>query len=165
MQFAIVVALLLGDAPTWKSFAPPGAGFDIQLPGTPTEKRQTLRTPLGNGELRIFTLSHKGGALAIGVTEFPESALTDTTDDQRLNQARDGAVLQSKAKIRWEKKVLVDKVPGRELLLGADGASSATLLILAADRNRLYQILAIGDTAFLEGPETSRFLESFRRKK
>ena len=165
MQVAIVVAVLVGGAPTWKPFAPPSAGFEVQLPGTPTEKRQTVRTPLGNGELRIFTLSHKGGTFAIGVTEFPESALTDTKDDQRLDQARDGAVQQSKGKMRWEKKVLVDKVPGRELLIGVEGANSATLLILAADRNRLYQILAIGDTAFLEGPETSRFLESFRRKK
>ena len=165
MQVVIVVAMLVGGAPTWKPFAPPSAGFEVQLPAAPTEKRQTVRTPLGNGELRIFALSVKPGTFAVGVTDFPESALTKTTDDQRLDQARDGAVQQSKGKIRWEKKVLVDGVPGRELLIGADGASTATLLILAADRNRLYQILAIGETSFLEGPETTRFLESFRRKK
>ena len=124
-----------------------------------------MRTPLGNGELRIFTISHKGGTFAIGVTEFPESALTNTKDDQRSTRPAMGRCSRRKEKIRWEKKVLVDKVPGRELLIGAEGASKATLLILAADRNRLYQLLAIGDTAFLEGPETSRFLDSFRRKK
>ena len=78
---------------------------------TPIEKRQTVRTPLGNGELRIFALPVKAGTFAVGVTEFPESALANTTDDQRLDQARDGAVQQSKGKIRWEKKVLVDYVP------------------------------------------------------
>jgi hypothetical protein len=165
MQVAIVVALLVGGAPAWKSFVPPSAGFEVMLPTTPTEKRQTVRTPLGNGELRIFSVSHKGGAFAVGVTEFPESALTNTTDDQRLEQARDGAVQQSKGKIRWEKTLRFEGMPGRELMIGADGASTATLLILAADRNRLYQIVAIGDTAFLEGPETLRFLDSFRRRK
>jgi hypothetical protein len=165
MQVAIVVAVLVGGAPTWKPFAPPSAGFEVQLPATPIEKRQTVRTPLGNGELRVFALAAKAGTFAVGVTEFPESALANTTDDQRLDQARDGAVQQSKGKIRWEKKVLVDGVPGRELEIGIDGAKTATRLILAADRNRLFQILAIGDSAFLEGTETTRFLDSFRRKK
>ena len=39
------------------------------------------------------------------------------------------------------------------------------LLILAADRTRLYQVLAVGDTPFLEGSDATRFLDSFRRKK
>src|ERR1700761_9012857 len=102
MQVAIVVAVLCGQTSTWKSFAPPSAGFEVQLPGAPAEKRQTVRTPLGDGELRIFSLPVKAGAFAVGVTEFPESVLTKTTDDQRLDQARDGAVQQSKGKIRWE---------------------------------------------------------------
>jgi hypothetical protein len=165
MQIAIIVTVLAAQTPTWKPFTPAGGGFEVQLPGTPAEKRQTVRTPLGNGELRIFAVSTKGGSFAVGVTDFPESAVADTKDDQRLDQARDAAVQQAKMKVRWEKKILVDGMPGRELYLGAEGEKTQMLLILAADRNRLLQLLATGDATFLDGPDTSRFLDSFKKKK
>jgi hypothetical protein len=159
----LTVACMLGGAP-WKTFNPVGAGFEVQVPVLPSEKRQPIRTTQGNGELRFYSLNHKTGSFAVSVADFPAAAVPAGKDEYRLDQARDGAIQQAKGRLRWEKKVLVDGSPGRDLYIATD-AGHAVRMRLAADGNRLFQIMATGEPAFLDMPETMRFLDSFKRRK
>ena len=163
-MLVLATALMLGGGPAWKTFAPQAAGFEVLLPGNPTEKRQTVRTIQGNGELRLFTLGGKAGSYAVGVTELPDAAVTPGKEEQRLDLARDGAVQQATGRLRWEKKILVAGCHGRDLAIGNDAGATVRIRLIA-DHNRLYQLLVVGDAAFLDSPDAARFLDSFKHRR
>jgi hypothetical protein len=85
-------------------------------------------------------------------------------EHRRLDQARDGAVQTAKGRLRWEKKLAIEGKPAREFFIATETGHAARVR-LVADRNRLYQLMVVGNTRFLDSPEAGRFLDSFRLAK
>lgn len=170
LRAAIALAAALGQpvgqppASEWKPYAPAGAGFSVRVPSAMKETRSSLKTAQGAVEIRTHLLATKDGAYVVVVTEYPAPAVREGEEDARLDQARDGAVRQSKGRLRSEKKASVDGLAGRELFVATE-VGKAVRMRLAAERNRLYQVMAVGDTRFLESMEVGRFLDSFQRTK
>lgn len=161
---ALLPALLavgMGGAPEWKPVAPKDAGFRVSLPAQPEENKQTIKAAQGSITIRSFTLAVKDGTYAVGVTEHAEAAVPAGQDQARLDQARDGAVQHAKGRLRGETKITVEGRSGREILITTETGQSLKIRLIA-DRNRLYQVMAVGGNRFLESPEATRFLESFR---
>lgn len=159
----VVAALLAGNADP-QVFAPKGAGFRITVPAQPEKTEQTIKTPQGSIEIRFFTVSAKEGTYVVGVTEHPEAAVPPGQDQGRLDQARDGAVATAKGRLRWEKKRTIEGRPAREFFVATE-TGHAVKIRLIADRNRLYQVMVVGSTRFLDSPEAIAFLDSFRLAK
>ncbi len=154
----------VAGAPEWKSFAPKGTSFQVSVPGQPTENLQAIKSAQGTINIRFYTLTTKQGTFVAGVTEHPEGTVPAGQDQGRLDQARDGAVQQAKGRLRSETKIVVDGRPGREFFVATE-TGHAVKVRLIADRHRLYQVMVVGNTRFLDSPEAARFLDSFRLTK
>jgi hypothetical protein len=161
----MVAAVLMAGAPDWKTVTPKDAGFRVSLPGEPVEKRETLKNAKGNVEIRFYSLTDKEGTYVAGLTLHPEAAIAAGQDQFRLDQARDGAVKLAKGRINGEKKISVEGKAAREFFIIGTETGHAVKVRLIADRNRLYQLMVVGNTRFLDSPEAARFMDSFRLSK
>lgn len=155
-----------GDAPKdWVSFQSKDGGFSVELPGKPLESRQLVKTGLGTLEVTMLLLEKKKeGAFVVSFANFPESAFKGGDDEKRLDNARDGAIATAKGKLKSEKKIMLDKWPGRELVIDSPTRGLLRTRIYAVDQ-RLYQTVATGSAAFINGKDVTRFLDSFKLQK
>ena len=163
MCLFIALPMLAGQnaAPTWRQFAPKDAGFKVELPSTPKEKKQQLKVGAGSVEVTLFICeAPKDVTYVIGVTQFPESDVQGA-EEQRLRNARDAAVKNAEGKLAYDRKVVLAGHPGRELWISTkeDGMIHSRIY---AVKHRLYQTMAIGSKELIETKETARFLDSFK---
>jgi hypothetical protein len=161
----IVWAALLAGAPEWKVAAPKGAGFSVSLPGEPSEKLDSIKSTQGTIEIRVYSLTSKTGTYVVGRTLYPEVAIAPGNDKERLDQARDGAVKLAKGRINAEKAMTIEGRMARDFFIIGTETGHALKVRLIADRNRLYQLMVVGNSQFLESPEAARFMGSFRLTK
>jgi hypothetical protein len=155
------LAAMLGGGGDWQAFTPKGAGFRISVPGLPEETQQTAKSPQGTVAIRSFPLTTKDATFVAGMTEYPAANFVAGQEQSRLDQARDGALQTAKGRLRSERKITVDGRPGRELMIATE-TGHAIRLRLIADGPRLFQVMVIANSRFLESPDATRFLESFR---
>jgi hypothetical protein len=143
---------------------PPGAGFTVSLPGTPGEVKQTINTPLGPVEAKMFVVanpSDKSGFL-VGFNDYPAGVTQQGTPDQILDGARQGAVQNVPgAKLLAEKKVSVGDVPGREITMDLGTAGQGRFRFFLAG-SRLYQLGVTGTGEKVTSADAERFFNSFR---
>jgi len=165
VSLPIIVALLLAGSPEWQTISPKDAGFSVSVRGQPNEKRETIKAAKGNIDIRFFSLTAIEGTYVAGLTRHPESVVTAGQDQSRLDQARDGAVKLAKGRISGEKTMTVEGRAAREFFILATETGHAVKVRLIADRNRLYQLMVVGNTRFLDSPEAVRFMDSFRLTK
>jgi hypothetical protein len=166
---SLTLPLVLGASAggEWKTFSPKEGGFSILMPGAPTEDKQDVKTPSGDVTVFFFISELKNeGSLVVSFSEFPGAAFNGGTDENRLDSARDGAVLSAKGKLKTEKKITQQGFPGRELIIEIEGkAGSVFHTRIYAVKQRLYQTMAVGSKAFVSGKECEMFLNSFKLMK
>src|SRR5258708_7950337 len=94
-----------GQQSAWKPFSPPDEKFTINLPGTPVEGEQSVKTSVGAGEVGMFTVDFKGGerTCLVGYSEVPSGAVKTGPTDRRLGQAKNGIVASVKGKVKSQK--------------------------------------------------------------
>ncbi|MCC6416828.1 MAG: hypothetical protein IT429_01120 [Gemmataceae bacterium] len=148
--------------PAWKPFTAAADGFSVLLPGTPIEQKQKARTDAGAAATTTFAVALKEGTLAVSHTRFTDDTAQPGLQQRRLDNARDGLVSRSGGKLRSETRIELEKqYPGRELVL--DGPKDSLIRTrLFAVGNRLYQLIAIGSPAWVNGKETACFFDSFK---
>lgn len=148
----------------WQTFKTPKGGFSASFPGAPTEQTQSVKTPTGKDiEVTLYALELKKGegTLAIGFSDYPPEVFKTGTDDKRLDNARDGAVLSAKGKLKSEKKITLGNAPGRELLIESESRGSVRTRLYAV-KNRLYQAMVVGPRKLVDSKEAAKFLDSFQ---
>jgi hypothetical protein len=158
------VALPWQPAPLeWKELTPKDGSFSVFLPGTPTEHKKTVMSPSGMVEVVLFEVAvpPADGKFVAGYSEFPEASIKPGTEDKRLDNARDGAIASAKGKLVRQKNLLLDKYPGREVVIKIEGKATV-LLRLFAVKNRLYQLVVVGNEELLASKEAEKFLKSFK---
>lgn len=169
LYLGFALPLLLGaggEAPKeWKPYQSKDGGFQVILPGKPLESRQLVKSGLGTLEVTMLLFEHKKeGAFVVSFANFPEGAFKGGDDEKRLDFARDGAVASSKGKLKSEKKITLDKYPGRELVIESPTKGTVRTRIFAVEK-RLYQTIVAGPAAFVHGKDAERFLSSFQFEK
>lgn len=171
MSFALMCCVLTigaaqNELPTgWISVTSQSGGFTVAMPGMPTEKKQKVET--AKGHLNVFLLVAEGGdssLYAVSYSDLPEAELKKDVNERRLDQARDSAVSAVRGKLRTEKALELAGHPGRDIVIENDGAAIARMRIVLV-RRRLYQVMALGNAAFLSGKDVGVFLDSFRLNK
>src|SRR5207244_3119777 len=101
------------------------------------------------------------GSYVLVFADFSEAMLKGGSDEKRLDNARDGAVTSAKGKLKAEKRITLDKHPGRELHIEVEGKTAVRTRFYAV-KNRLYQVLAVGTRELVFSKDTDRFLDSFK---
>ncbi len=159
----VSLPLLLGGTPAeWKTFTPKGGGFSMSFPGTPSQTKQSVKTPTGFVDVTVFVVEPKKGEgqYMVSYSDYPAAVLKAGTADKRLDNARDGAVFSLKGKLEEEKKIKLDDYPGRDLLIKTEGRLVRTRIYTV--KNRLYQTAVVGPAKLVQAKETVQFLDSFK---
>jgi hypothetical protein len=163
LPLLLLVSPLSAQQGEWKAITAKDGTFSFQMPDTPKDDRQFIKTATGGVDLSVYVLDlPKGeGTLAVVVNDFPQEMLKGLSVDKRLDSARDGAVANVKGKLKAEKKVTLQDYPGRELVVEVD-AKSLVRVRLFVVKNRLYQVLVSGPKDLTGSKLTERFLDSFK---
>lgn len=165
--WGLAVPMLLGatqdDLPAgWKTIAPKDAGYSVALPGTPSEKKQQVKTATGILHVVMQVAEGRGDTTyVVSHCDFPAADLKKADIDKRLDQARDGAIASARGKKRSEEPIKLAGHPGRDITIEKDGEAVARMRIFVVN-NRLYQVMVLGNGPALASKETSAFLDSFR---
>jgi hypothetical protein len=163
LPLLLLVSPLSRATGEWKTITPKDGTFSFQMPNTPKDDRQFIKTATGGVDLSVYVLDlpRGEGTLAVVVNDFPQEMLKGLSVDKRLDSARDGAVANAKGKLKGEKKITLEDYPGRELVVEVD-AKSLVRVRLFVVKNRLYQLLVSGSKDLTGSKLGERFLESFK---
>jgi hypothetical protein len=151
-------------AAVWTELVPDDKSFAVLLPGTPKKQTKEVKTPQGTLTITTWVLEPEkdGPAYLVSYSELPGGP-HKLTAEQRLDQARDGAVASTKGKIQSEKKMTLQGHPGRDLLiLTKDKQHLHTRLFVVGAR--LYQLFVVGTAAQVASKDTAKFFDSFKLK-
>jgi hypothetical protein len=148
---------------SWKTITAKDNTFSFQMPGSPKEDRQLIKTATGGVDLGTYLLDlpRSEGTLGVFVNEFPEEGIKALSPEKRLDSARDGAVANVKGKLKSEKKITLQENPGRDVLIEVDSKSIVRVRLYVV-KNRLYQVLVSGPKDLATSKTAERFLESFK---
>jgi hypothetical protein len=162
--WSLALPLLLGAAQEevpagWKMVAPKDGGFTAAMPAAPTEKKKQVKTATGVLNVTMFIADGRNDSdFVVSYSDFPAADLKKGDVDKRLDQARDGAIASVRGKQKSEKKIELNKHPGREIVIEKDGEVVVKMRIYLV-KNRLYQVMVVGNAP---AKDTGIFLDSFR---
>jgi hypothetical protein len=160
----LAAALLLAadDANTkLEDFAPKGGRFAVQMPGPPKEQTNKVNTAVGPIDVHMFVLSpDPNTAYIVGYSDYPEEMIKKSDIQKVLDGARDGAVKNVNGKLDWEKKITIDKHPGRDFAISTEHFEGRDRIYLV--NARLYQVMVVGSKDFITDKVAQKFLDSFK---
>ncbi|HYV38195.1 MAG TPA: hypothetical protein VE988_21090 [Gemmataceae bacterium] len=140
----------------WKEFRSKEFGFRAMFPADP----QSMANKAGALEIKTFMVDLKDRAYSVLVSDIPGAQF----ENEKLTEDRlDGAMkgVASNLKVEKESKITIGGVlRGRELM-GVNNMGLAIRGRLFLVNGRLYQVLVGGPREFVNGPEASKFLDSF----
>jgi hypothetical protein len=146
-----------------KAFSPDGGGFSIMLPGTPELQTQTVNTAAGPIVVKMYIVNDNGMAYIVSYNDYPQEAMDQTTPEQVLDGARDGAVANVYGKLLSETILSLDGYPGRQINVGVgDNGIKARIYLV---NNRLYNVMVSGPGQKLTTKTVGDVLESFKLTK
>jgi len=160
---AAVVLLAADDAATKnQGLAPKGGRFTIQMPGKADEQISKMHTFVGPIDLHLFIFSPDSNtAYMASYGDYPEEIIKNSNSDKMLNGSRDGIVKSINGKLDREKKITIDKHPGRDITIVTDKAAVHERLYLV--NCRLYQlVVASTSKEFVAGKDAEKFLDSYK---
>jgi hypothetical protein len=169
MWMLMGVLLLLAPVPAaetdpvgeWKSFISKEGNYEVQMPGTPLENRKIVKLPNGTVFVVQATLEVKKGEYVVGFSEHPDAVVKADTAEKRLDNARNGVLSKTHAKLKSEKQIKLEGHNGRELDLeiNANLVVRARLFVI---NNRMYQLMVVGPRELVASADTGKFLDSFK---
>ncbi|MCI0456986.1 MAG: DUF1559 domain-containing protein [Gemmataceae bacterium] len=152
-----------GEQAGWKEYSPAGAGCTVLMPpGQIIPLTQDVPTPQGKSRLYVHTIQKDvmtKYALLYG--DLPGGAKPGL-EEAILNGARDGIPGKVPgARITNEEKITLGTYPGRALTVDMPkvGLIRARVYLVG---NRLYQLMVLGNNAFITSPDAERFLGSLK---
>ena len=148
--------LLLGCAqnPPRPAFAPAGAGFSVQMPGTPQERTNPNGTHMYAAQVGKL-------AYIVGYHDLPPRVRPTASIRERVFDAsRDAMTGQGGAKLLGEQDTTLDGHPGREMKLKTREGYFMQLKT-AFNGSRLYQVSVVTPMDESTAPEIKRFIDSF----
>lgn len=149
--------LLIGCAqnPAKPAFAPAGAGFSVQMPGTPQERTNPNGT-------RMYAVQVGKLAYIVGYRDLlPRVKPTASVRERVFDAWRNEMTGQGGAKLLGEQETTLDGHPGRELRLKMREGYFMQLKT-AFSGSRLYQVSVVTPMDESTAPEINRFIDSFR---
>jgi len=163
----MAAALLVGcggGEDAWKEFRSEAGGFSILMPGTPTEETQTQATELGDIDIHMFSYEAKYVAYMVGYNLLPQAIVALSAPDALLDGACEGQSSSVGGVELSRKEIALDGYPGREMEIQAEDEGQVrtlhTRIYLVKDK--LYQILVVGDEDQRGAEDTLKFLDSFK---
>jgi hypothetical protein len=160
--FLLMFVLAIGcSGVTFQEFSPDGK-FKVLMPGTPKDSSKTEK----GVQVKIWaSQAGRSGALLTSVTELPVAAVDAGQADEVLDEAAKAQMAGMGATGTKSTKIMLNnKYPGRAVdgtisPQGTSGTASSRIYLV---KNRLYQLLALGEGAFANSADSTKFFDSFQ---
>jgi hypothetical protein len=158
LTVVLLALAFAGDADALKEFKLDDKS-KVLLPGTPEVSTQKLQ----NGAvMRLYVAKGTSGMYVVATTDIPEAA--NESEDKlqaRLDQGRDQGVQNAKGKLAKETRIkLADKYPGREILVELPTDKDLLRNRFYLVNGRMYQLMVVGNEAFVNSPDRLKFFDS-----
>jgi hypothetical protein len=156
----LVVGTAVASAQQWIEHQPPGSGYRVEFPAPPSLTTESVDTKFGK---IVTTIAEYHGTsdvmLRAAYSQYPKTIPGDP--ETFLDASTNGGVRRSGSKLREEKRVRVNGLPGRLAVFDQpeDNVVSVCLLVLGSDR--LYLLQAVVPRNQEDSPIVQRFLNSF----
>ena len=158
MVLAVAVAAWSGSAAAqqWQEYKPAGAGYRVELPGTPESKTREQPTPQGPATVTMARVAQGKSGYLTSHAVYQANALP-SDPQQALDNARDGVL--KNGKLVSEKRLTVSGTPARRLVMESSG-QTVHLLIVVKD-NMMFQALYHQPQGGDVPADVERFMSSF----
>jgi hypothetical protein len=148
------------QAQQWVQYKPAGAGFLIEFPTAPTIETETIPSDVGPMPTTTAESTVEGEAIyLVSYSVFPANVAIDPSEE--LDGARKGLLESSKTKLRRERRLTMDGLPARRLVLASADNNVSVVALLVCSRERLYSAAIIVPLGEENGDKVERFLKSF----
>ena len=146
-------------AQSWIEYRPAGAGYRVEMPGTPIVSSEDLKIEGGRTVTQIRAIVDKRRmAYMTSHADYPDDIVQGASPDTLLKRMRD-AMVQNR-KVRRDVTLAISGVTGREFVtIDRNGFVMITRTVLSG--NRAFQVIVGGPDGIEAEPDTLRFLESF----
>jgi len=143
-------------AQQWQEYKPAGAGYRIELPGTPESKSREQPTPSGPATVTMARVAQGSRGYLTSHAVYQPNALP-SDPQQALDNARDGAL--KGGKLVSEKRLTVSDTPARRIVL--ENSGQVVHLLIVVKGNMMYQALYHQPQGGDLPADVERFLSSF----
>jgi hypothetical protein len=164
----LLVAFLLSacapSTPDWREFVGPDGDFSVQMPAAPQEQVDEYETDSGKITVHMNGASVGGMDYIMAYSDYPAELVAAKGAAGILQDARDGAVTNTKGSLVTEQALDMNGNPGLFLQVGSPdgkGLAQAKLFLVG---NRLFQIFVAGPKENAETEDVQFFLDSFMLK-
>jgi hypothetical protein len=154
---------------SWQDYSSAPGRYTISIPGKPTE--QIRKVPIPNGtqlDLNLANVEVSDAAYLVSYLDYPADLLGKADPQTLLTQSLQGAVQNSiQGEIVKQEETTIDGVPCRrfEAKGKVKEKDASAQGIFCLEKNRLYQVLAIGETKEIFPENADTFLSSFKINK
>ena len=150
----------LSQTTEWNKFVSPDNQFSVNFPTHPIRESNIVNTPDGKAELVQYMSKNDDVLYAVMYGDYPAKGLIGKTQDQLLDNARDGAVNNVQGKILNETIISKGGYPCREFAVKVEPNSVVTAQIVLKN-NRIYQVMVVAPSDKLFTSQRRQFLDSF----
>jgi hypothetical protein len=158
-----VAAMALGTVgckeqpmPEFKKFEPAGGKFSVLIPGTPKETRQNAPSQVGQLSITMYVSELPGNrGFTVGITDLPKGSSFDYIGG--IN----GAAAKVKGTVTASNEITMDGKAGREGFIKAPNGLTVRMQMCAVGE-RVYQLQAVGNDAFVKSDDAKKFFDSFK---
>jgi hypothetical protein len=160
--FLVVCCVLCACRPRWEELRDEAGGFGVKMPGSWVPSTHRSRTPVGDIELKTFTVKLDGGSTAymVAYNDYPDALIKGADANGILDRAVAGA-LGSGSRVESNEGVKLRRYPGRAVrALIKDGLEYRSRFYLV--NARLYQVSVVNVKGSVGDDDWRTFFESFQ---
>jgi len=169
LTFAITALLLVTfilsacapSTPDWREFIGPDGDFSVQMPAEPQEQVDEYDTDSGKITVHMNGTTVGDMDYITAYSDYPAELVAAKGIQGILNDARDGAVTNTKGELVAEEAIEMNGNPGLFLQVGSPdgkGLAQAKLFLVG---NRLFQIFVAGPKDNADSEDVQFYLNSF----
>jgi len=160
---AVVLVAVPCAADGWEEFKPEGLGFSVAFPAKPHAKEETI--DLGEGTsatVRTFQILAENAIYDVTVVDYPAGTVASAgSEDQVLDNARNGAVANAPGPMLSEAKIEFAGRPAREITIDMSmGMVSRSRIFIVGDR--LFNVAAIAARDKAKSENIEKYFASFK---
>ena len=141
---------------TWSEYKPAGAGFSIQMPGTPKLSTNSVETSLGPIEAYNAVVDFGNIAYYVSYNNYPAAHVQKYSAQQILDGVRNGQI-KDKTLVS-ERPITINGRQGRELQIITANFGMLSRIVLVG--TRLIQTIYIGAPGSETSADARRFADS-----
>lgn len=147
----------------WTKTVSEDGGYSLVFPGSPQEQKLTKDDGTFLANMYVLELDSGNVAFMSSHSDLPKDRLSIAADTI-LEDAKKGAIANTKGTLESEKKVTVEGYPGRDIVIATpNGMLSYVRVVLA--KGRLYQAMAVMTRDNGAKKDVPTYLNSFRLEK